>query len=109
GALLRLLLGGVGDNQARRGRGLSLVGLDDDPVLQRLDRNLGRGSHGHTLRVLIASSPTRHLAATVVAGAGAAKGRAPAASDRLGTLIGRVLIAGYAGIGTPSRRVPILT
>ena len=49
GALLRLLLGGVGDDDARRRGGLRLVRLDEDPVLERLDRNLGRGSHGHTL------------------------------------------------------------
>src|SRR2546421_10000675 len=48
-ALLRLLLGGVGDHQARCRGGLSLVRLDHDAVLKRLDRNLGRGSHGHTL------------------------------------------------------------
>src|SRR3954454_6062426 len=49
GALLRLLLGGVGDHDARRRGRLSLVRLDHDAVLERLDRNLGRGSHGHTL------------------------------------------------------------
>src|SRR3954454_9558750 len=49
GALLRLLLGGVGDHDARRRGGLSLIRLDHDAVLERLDRNLGRGSHGHTL------------------------------------------------------------
>src|ERR1700759_4214687 len=49
GALLRLLLGGVGDHDARRRGGLSLVRLDHDAVLERLDRNLCRGSHGHTL------------------------------------------------------------
>src|SRR4051794_30906660 len=48
-ALLRLLLCGVGDHDARRRGRLSLVRLDQDPVLERLDRNLGRGSHGHTL------------------------------------------------------------
>src|SRR3712207_5568547 len=48
-ALLRLLLGGVRDDQTGGGGGLGLVGLDHDAVLQRLDRNLGRASHGHTL------------------------------------------------------------
>src|SRR4051794_20268755 len=49
GALLGLLLGGVGDHDARRRGRLSLVRLDHDAVLERLDRNLCRGSHGHTL------------------------------------------------------------
>src|SRR5918997_3126742 len=49
GALLRLLLRGVGNNKTRRGGGLSLVRLDQDAVLERLDRNLRRGSHEHTL------------------------------------------------------------
>src|SRR3954463_13990894 len=49
GALLRLLLGGVGNHDARRRGRLSLIRLDHDAVLERLDRNLGRGSHGHTL------------------------------------------------------------
>ena len=35
-ALLGLLLGGVGDDQADGGRLLGLVGLDDDAVLERL-------------------------------------------------------------------------
>src|SRR3954462_365585 len=37
GAFLRLLLGGVGDNQTGRGRGLGLVGLYEDLVLEWLD------------------------------------------------------------------------
>src|SRR5699024_8709757 len=37
GALLRLLLGGVGDDQARGRGGLRFAGLDEDPVLERLD------------------------------------------------------------------------
>src|SRR5690606_7867080 len=49
GALLRLLLRGVGNDDPRRRGGLRLVRLDPNPVLERLDRNLRRGSHGHTL------------------------------------------------------------
>src|SRR3954453_2480817 len=45
GALLGLLLGGVRDDQAGGGGGLGLVGLDHDPVLQRLDADLGSGRH----------------------------------------------------------------
>src|SRR5262245_52801592 len=37
GALLRLLLGGVGDHEARRGGLVTLVRLHDDPVLERLE------------------------------------------------------------------------
>src|ERR1700749_1298667 len=37
GAFLRLLLGGVGDDQTGRGRGLGLVGLNEDLVLEWLD------------------------------------------------------------------------
>src|SRR5262249_38853454 len=48
-ALLRLLLRGVGNDDARRRGGLGLVRLDQDAVLERLDRNLRRGTHGHTL------------------------------------------------------------
>src|SRR3712207_9038545 len=44
-ALLGLLLGGVRDDQAGGGGGLGLVGLDHDPVLQRLDADLGSGRH----------------------------------------------------------------
>src|SRR3954451_18003478 len=44
-ALLRLLLGGVRDDQTGGGGGLGLVGLDHDPVLQRLDGDLGSGRH----------------------------------------------------------------
>src|SRR4051794_33362660 len=44
-ALLRLLLGGVRDDQAGGGGGLGLVGLDHDAVLQRLDADLGSGRH----------------------------------------------------------------
>src|SRR3954470_7881203 len=44
-ALLRLLLGGVRDDQAGGGGGLGLVGLDHDAVLQRLDGDLGSGRH----------------------------------------------------------------
>src|SRR5687768_10094878 len=44
-ALLRLLLGGVRDDQTGGGGGLGLVGLDHDPVLQRLDVDLGSGRH----------------------------------------------------------------
>ena len=40
-ALLRLLLGGVGDDQAGGSGLLGLDGLDDDAVLERLD-----GGHG---------------------------------------------------------------
>src|SRR4051794_6579506 len=47
-ALLRLLLGRVGDDQAGGGGGLGLVGLDHDPVLQRLDADLGSGRHDVT-------------------------------------------------------------
>src|SRR5690606_33516926 len=36
-ALLRLLLRRVRDDDAGRGGGLGLTGLDDDPVLERLD------------------------------------------------------------------------
>src|ERR687888_363977 len=43
GALLRLLLGRVGNDQARRGGLLGLQGLDHDPVLERLENNLGGG------------------------------------------------------------------
>src|SRR5206468_189428 len=46
-ALLRLLLGGVGNDDAGRGGGLGLVGLHDDAVLERLDADLG-GGHGVT-------------------------------------------------------------
>src|SRR3954471_2135652 len=44
-ALLRLLLGGVRDDQTGGGGGLGLVGLDHDAVLQRLDADLGSGRH----------------------------------------------------------------
>src|SRR5690606_31578082 len=47
GALLRLLLRGVRDDDPRRRRGLCLIGLDQNPVLERPDRNLrqiGRAS-----------------------------------------------------------------
>jgi hypothetical protein len=43
GALLRLLGGGVGDDDARGRRRLGLVGLHDDAVLERLDADLGSG------------------------------------------------------------------
>src|SRR5690606_25855347 len=49
GALLRLLLRGVRDDDPGRRGGLRLVRLDHNPVLERLDRNLRRGSHEHTL------------------------------------------------------------
>src|SRR3954465_2752091 len=45
GALLGLLLGGVRDDQTGGGGGFGLVGLDHDPVLQRLDADLGSGRH----------------------------------------------------------------
>src|SRR4051794_11360015 len=45
GALLGLLLGCVRDDQTGGGGGLGLVGLDHDPVLQRLDADLGSGRH----------------------------------------------------------------
>src|SRR5215213_5251134 len=45
GALLGLLLGGVRNDQTGGGGGLGLVGLDHDPVLQRLDADLGSGRH----------------------------------------------------------------
>src|SRR3954462_15407542 len=45
GALLGLLLGGVRDDQTGGGGGLGLVGLDHDPVLQRLDADLGSSRH----------------------------------------------------------------
>jgi hypothetical protein len=38
-ALLGLLLGGVGDDRPGRGGLLGLEGLDDDAVLERLDRD----------------------------------------------------------------------
>src|SRR5882757_677407 len=41
GAFLRLLLGGVGDDQTRSGRSLGLIGLNEDLVLEWLD------VHGH--------------------------------------------------------------
>src|SRR3712207_1737003 len=44
-ALLRLLLGGVRDDQAGGGGRLGLVGLDHDTVLERLDGDLGSGRH----------------------------------------------------------------
>src|SRR4051812_28503012 len=44
-ALLQLLLGGVRDDQTGGVSGLGLVGLDHDPVLQRLDADLGSGRH----------------------------------------------------------------
>src|SRR3954447_20353523 len=47
GALLRLLLGGVRNDDARGGGGLGLVRLHDDAVLERLDADLG-GGHGVT-------------------------------------------------------------
>src|SRR5206468_10977726 len=37
GALLGLLLGRVRDHEARAGRLFALTGLDDDPVLERLE------------------------------------------------------------------------
>src|SRR6202022_773955 len=40
GAFLRLLLGGVGNDQTGRGRGLGLVGLYEDLVLEWLDLHL---------------------------------------------------------------------
>src|SRR4051812_47271833 len=43
GALLRLLLGGVGDDEARGRRLLRLERLDEDAVLERLDGDLGSG------------------------------------------------------------------
>ena len=52
GALLRLFLGRVGDDDARGGRRLGLVGLDDDAVLERLDADLGGGHGGSPLRVM---------------------------------------------------------
>src|SRR3954447_5400030 len=47
-ALLGLLLGGVRDDQPGSGRGLGLVGLDDDAILERLDVDLGSGRHDVT-------------------------------------------------------------
>jgi hypothetical protein len=38
-ALLRLLLGGVGDNETGRRGLLGIEGLDENPVLERLDGN----------------------------------------------------------------------
>src|SRR3954454_5455749 len=115
GALLRLLLGGVGDHDARCRRGLSLVRLDHDAVLERLDRNLGRGSHGHTLLGHLMSSPAMELAGLDAschrAGPSSrvpvrlALNRAPDGRPA-GTLVRRVLIGDYAGTSTPSRRVP---
>src|SRR3954447_15726859 len=43
GALLRLLLGGVGDDEAGGRRLLRLERLDEDAVLERLDGDLGSG------------------------------------------------------------------
>src|SRR5664279_5689601 len=43
GALLGLLLGGVRNDDARRGRRLGLIGLDEDLVLERLDVHARHG------------------------------------------------------------------
>src|SRR5439155_18468634 len=86
-ALLRLLLGGIGDHDARRRRGLRLVRLDQNPVLERLDRNLRRGSHGHTLLGYWVCFTTCRQAAP--------SSRVPAPPGS-GTLGGRVLIGGYS-------------
>src|SRR5699024_6788231 len=48
-ALLRLLLGGVRDDEAGRGGLLGLDALDDDPVLERLDGNRHADSFGEGL------------------------------------------------------------
>src|SRR5215467_3943414 len=65
GALLRLLLGRVRDHEARRRGGFGLVRLDHDPVLERLDGNLRRASHGHTLLgYLISTAWCQQLAST---------------------------------------------
>src|SRR3954454_123889 len=45
GALLRLLLGGVRNDDAGRGGGLTFALLNEDPVLEWLDSNLGGGGH----------------------------------------------------------------
>src|SRR3954447_13067958 len=42
-ALLGLLLGGVGDDDAGRGRRLGLIGLNEDLVLERLDVHARHG------------------------------------------------------------------
>src|SRR5215213_1237426 len=86
GAFLRLLLGGVGDNQTGRGRGLGLVGLDEDLVLEWLDVHARHDGALHLVRVSIrGGSPDagvtgfgmRPCSRAVVAGAGAGAGRLP--------------------------------
>lgn len=52
-ALLRLLLGGVGDDQAGCGGLDSFKGLDEDAILERLDR----GCHVKHLSVLLGLVP----------------------------------------------------
>src|SRR3954454_17854105 len=60
-ALLRLLLGGVGDDEAGRGRLLGLVGLHDDAVIERLQGH-GQASIGSGGRSLGRSADRRALA-----------------------------------------------
>src|SRR6201986_88557 len=113
GGPLRLLLGGVGDHDARRRGRLSLVRLDHDAVLERLDRNLCRGSHGHPL--LGTGLPAEETAGLMphATGRGRRRGcrsawrkRGPREGSHAGTLMVRVLIGDYAGSRTPSNRVP---
>src|SRR4051812_22123204 len=53
GAFLRLFLGGVGNDQTGRGRGLGLVGLYEDLVLEWLDVHARHDGALHLVRVSI--------------------------------------------------------
>src|SRR6266545_4486768 len=60
-ALLGLLLGRIGDHDAGDGRLLLLLGLDDDPVLQRLQVELGHTFLLAVLRGVLRAVSTRPL------------------------------------------------
>src|SRR3954469_1416695 len=86
GAFLRLLLGGVGDNQTGRGRGLGLVGLYEDLVLEWLDVHarhdgalqwFGFRSGANPRMPALQVFGMRPCPRAVVAGAGAGVGRVP--------------------------------
>src|SRR5512139_3560357 len=85
GAFLRLLLGGVGDDQTGSGRGLGLVGLYEDLVLEWLDVHARHDWSPPLVGVSIRGTRMPHyqvfgkasVPPAVVAGAGGGVGRLP--------------------------------
>src|SRR6185436_4333602 len=105
GAFLRLLLGGVRNDQTGRGRGLGLVGLYEDLVLEWLDVHARHDGALPVVRVLTAlvGIGMRPSPRAVVAGAGRGRGRLPPS-----TLYMRVLALKVAPCLSPTANAQVL-